>query len=60
MDWDDPSFVLPDLMEGLRALPKRSTREIVWDNLGAKKLGHNPSWVKVSDVEALLEKAKKK
>jgi hypothetical protein len=43
------------------ALPRYSTREIVVDAtgvfdhpLGPRHLGHNPSWIKASDVEAHL------
>jgi hypothetical protein len=32
-----------------------STRQIVQDQLGQKRLGHNPSWFKVTDVAPLVK-----
>lgn len=45
----------PSLQAQIEALPTVSTRAIVMaDQNGSKAFGHNPSWVKASDLLALL------
>lgn len=49
-----------DLLAQVEGLRQVTTREIYHDYVhnGSRTFGHNPSWVKVSDLQAVIEKVK--